>query len=323
MVMSKKKVLIGAITLVFIVATIGFSYSLGKNSNKNQGQSVANKQEIEKYNLLAKRIFIDDPNDTQINFTSLRNQIKDYYSRNNLSGSIYFEYLPTGTSIRIDGDQQEIAASLVKLPAAMELYKNAELGNIDLNQKVTLSENLLDSGYGDLYKRGPGYSLSLKDAVQIMLEKSDNTALKVVATSIAGKLPIEQTPLTYADVDFVQNRDMTISLSARSYGSLLKCLYFACYNSKDDSQKILEDLTKSPFNDRLIAGITDKKIVVAHKTGNHTSDRQTQSDCGIVYYPKRNYLICVMIKGTDTPDVDAKIADISKMSYDYINSLKR
>ncbi len=297
------------------------SYSIGKNSTtSNNAKTITSQKDAEKFDLLAKRIFIDDPNDPQVNFSPLRQQIKDYYANNGLAGSIYFEYLPTGTSIRVDGDTQQVGASLLKLPFAMELYKAAELGKLKLSDRVTLNNQMLDDAYGELYKKGAGYSLSLNDAVKIMLENSDNTALNAIAQSVANKVDEEQRPHKYLDIDLTQNDNSTISVSARSYSSLLKCLYFACYNNKEDSQEILQFLTKSVFMDRLAAGIPNKDIKVAHKIGSYSQD--TQSDCGIIYYPKRNYVLCVMIKGPDTEQTDKHIAEVSKLAFDYINSLK-
>ncbi len=162
--------------------------------------------------------------------------------------------------------------------------------------------------------------MTLKEAARIMLAESDNTALKAVASSMDGKVPQEQSPFSHVDVTAIQNPDDTISISARSYSSFIKCLYFSCYNSKQDSQEILETLTKTRFDQRIKAGIASADIRVAHKIGSFAQD--TQSDCGLVYYPSRNYIICVMIKGTETAATDQHIANISKIAFEYIQSLE-
>jgi len=240
-------------------------------------------------------------------------------ARENIQGSIYFEYLPTGTSIRIDGDDQLVAASLMKLPAAMSLYKASELGKIGLDQKVTIKKEWLDGAYGDLYKKGEGHKLSLREARKIMLTESDNTALKAVAFSIPPPVTPEDNAFLSLDVNIEQNADLSVSVSARSYSSILKCLYFSCYLNKSNSQELLGYLDNSVFSSRLPAGVNNSDIPIAHKIGNYAQD--TQSDCGIVYIPKRNYILCMMIKTTDTPEGDAKLAAISKIVYEYMESL--
>ena len=45
----------------------------------------------EKYPLLSRRIFVENPNDPIIDFEPLRQSLRDYYEKNKLSGSVYFE----------------------------------------------------------------------------------------------------------------------------------------------------------------------------------------------------------------------------------------
>lgn len=318
--MGKRNILLvlGIVTTLF---ALGFgAYSLGKNSVNGTALAAEKaEQQAANYNLLAKRLFTEDPNDSWVNFSTLRKQINDYYASNNLSGSIYFEYLPTGTSIRINGDEQLVAASLIKLPAAMDLYKASELGKVDLDETITLKQEWLDNQYGELYKKGAGYQLTLREAAKIMLKDSDNTALKAVSASLGNRLASDENVFSSLDMDFQINKDFTVSIGARSYSSTLKCLYFACYNNKNDSQEILSYLTDTPYKSRIVAGINDKDIKVAHKIGTHFN--ANQSDCGIVYFPKRNYIICAMIGGAESSVTDKKIADISKIVFDFIKAI--
>ena len=56
------------------------------------------------YPLLAKRLFVDNPSNTRINFSPLRANLNKYFADKKIRGSVYFEYLPTGTSVRVDPD---------------------------------------------------------------------------------------------------------------------------------------------------------------------------------------------------------------------------
>lgn len=319
--MGKKNILIALGVGVALVVLVLGVYNLGKDSVSGTAQAaVKAEQQAADYSLLAKRLFTEDPNDSWVNFSTLRKQINDYYATNNLNGSIYFEYLPTGTSVRINGDDQLVAASLIKLPAAMDLYKAAELGKVNLDETITLKQEWLNDQYGELYKKGAGYQLTLREAVKIMLKDSDNTALKAVSASLGNRLTSDQNVFSSLDMDYQVNKDFTVSIGARSYSSTLKCLYFACHNNKADSQELLSYLTDTPYSTRIAAGIDDKKIKVAHKIG--TQFNEVQSDCGIVYYPKRNYVLCVMIDGNESRESDKKIADISKITYDFIKNIQ-
>ncbi len=308
---GKKYAYIGLGCMVILASVaffIGRSTS-GKPSNQATADNSA-------YPLLAKRIFVDNPSDTRVNFSPLRKELNQYFTDNKLTGGLYFEYLPTGTSIRVNGSEEFRAASLIKLPVAMELYKAAELGKADLDKKVALKQEWLNDGYGDLYRKGAGYELSLREAAQILLTDSDNTALRMILDTTETALNTEDRALGSLDVEFTAANDGSISIGARSYASFLKCLYFACYNNKQDSQTILEMLTKSDFNNRLVAGIADKNIKVAHKIG--VFNTQVQSDCGIVYVPEKNYILCIMLQGDDNDVTNQHIAKLSELTYQYV-----
>ncbi len=108
---------------------------------KTQSKSGVGNQSDKKpeYPLLAGRLFVENPNDVIINFTDLRSELTSYMEKNGIQGSLYFEYLPTGTSVRVQGDDELVAASLMKIPVIMELFRAAELGRIDLDKKNTLA----------------------------------------------------------------------------------------------------------------------------------------------------------------------------------------
>jgi hypothetical protein len=59
--------------------------------------------------------------------------------------------------------------------------------------------------------------------------------------------------------------------------------------------------------------VPDESIKVAHKFGERTLEKGTQHfhDCGIVYYPRHPYLLCVMTQGRDIEAQSRAIASIS------------
>ncbi|MCB9821309.1 serine hydrolase [Candidatus Nomurabacteria bacterium] len=301
------------ITLLLIVSIIGNIILFNAVNSSNDIQDSSSSQS---YRLLAKRLFLDNPNDKRINFSSLRSSFRQYFSDNSLSGSLYFEYLPTGTSVRVNPDVKYRAASLIKLPVAMELYKAKELGKVNLSDTIKLKQEWLNDGYGELYKKGAGYMLSLGEAVEILLTDSDNTALRAILDTTTPILEDQDRALGALDIELSMANDGSIDIGTRSYSSFLKCLYFACYNSKGDSQAILELLTKTSFDNRIVAGVDDKSIEIAHKIG--VFNMQVQSDCGIVYLENNNYVICIMLEGNDDDTTNSHIANLSKLAYEYL-----
>ena len=302
------------IIIVVLLAALSLLSYLALSQNESESKNSQSLQSSQ-YPLLAKRLFTEEGSQLIINFSDLRKSLKEYYQVNNLTGSLYFEYLPTGTSIRVDGDNQEVAASLMKLPIAMVLYKASELNKIDLDKEISLKPEWLDKSYGNLYLKGPGYKLTLREAAKIMLTESDNTALAAITASIEGQVSEKENPFAFLDADYSQNSDMTVSIGARAYSSFLKCLYYSCYLEKQNSEEVLQYLTDSKFDTRLVSGINES-TTVAHKIG--TFSNTTQSDCGIVYLDKKNYVICVMVDGPENSATDQHISNLSKMTFEYV-----
>jgi beta-lactamase class A len=286
-------------------------------------QAVQYTTKQQKYSLLAKRVQIDNPNDQIVNFINLRNELESYATSLEIepeidSVSIYFEYLPTGVSVSVNDDNESIGASLVKVPFVMTLYKLAQDGKIDLDAKVSLKKEMLNSDYGTLYQKGAGYEITLREAAKLTLKDSDNTAVLLIANQIdkvnkndGGANQV----FNYLDMEFSVDDEERVIIGPRSYSSIMKCLYVACYNSKEHAQEILTYLAESSFDNRLTS-LLPEDIKVAHKIG--TFSNEYQSDCGIVYVPERNYVLCVMVKGDD-PAASRTIAVISKKVHSFVN----
>ncbi len=307
---------IGKVFCVTAVLLIGLIIGFVLSS-ASQGDSSQDLQQ--RYNLLSKRILVENPNDIILDFRPLRRQLEEYISKTSVPDSIslYFEYLPSGSSIGVNENKEVVGASLLKLPVVMQIYKYAEEGQIDLDEKVPLKKEWLDSGYGSLYKQGAGHEVSIRDATTYAIEKSDNTAILLLFDRIS-QLQNTNNPsiLDFVDANYDINSDEQILIGAQSYSSILKCLYFACYLGRDNSQDILQKLTNTDSANRLPLHIPNK-VPIAHKIGSY--DNIAQSDCGIFYVEKRNYLLCVMI-GTGDSEASEYIADLSEIAYKAVVS---
>jgi beta-lactamase class A len=293
---------------------MALSAVLGTLLLQNRQENASNK-----FPHLAQRLFIEDPNDVLINFEPLRKQVREYLAGTGLTYSFYFEYLFTGTNIRAGDNNKLVGASLMKIPIVMDLYKAVEEGKIDLNKKVKISNDVVnsDAEFGNQEGLKPGDEISLKDAARFALNESDNTAAYVIFEATKNLLPPEDQAINNLDVETQigeSDKGKYALIGARSYTSFLKCLYFSCFLSREHSEEILSSLAHSADDGRIRAGVP-KEIEVVHKIGSFSNI--TQSDCGIVYLQNRRYAICLML------DADAKTAKdhikkVSEMTYNYI-----
>lgn len=268
------------------------------------------------YPLLSKRVLQDFPQDILINFLDLRTQLRETVNPWESSFGFYFEYLPTGVSIGINEKEEFYAASLFKVPVIMAYYNKRESDGLLGDEQFTVLQEDIDSQFGTLWKKGVGYKIKSSEAIRLALEESDNTAAKIIARSIRK----ESFQNVYDSIDI----DLSVAsggaiLTTKNYTSILKALYFSAVLQKNDSQAILDMLTKSKFNDKLVAGVGNG-IVVAHKIGDYTDRAENTAfmDCGIVYVPRRPYSLCMISVG-DEETARERMSKVSKMIYDYVS----
>lgn len=318
--MQRKKVAVRAFVL-FAVLCIGLvigSISAIMYSNSKQ------RQRQEKYSLLADRVLLGSDKDRTVNFRDLRQKLTEYTTVNMHSApySLYFEYLPTGTSIGLNESNNLVGASLLKVPFAIQYFRAIEEDKLHPDDIVTIQQSHLDATYGDLYQKGSGYKLTINTVVRTMLLDSDNTALRLLADVLSEKASIDTIDeiFSFVDLNYESDQDGSTLIGAGSYSSILKCLYFACYVSNAHSQEILNLLTQSRFDDRLKRYIPQETMpIVAHKIGSF--GKSTQSDCGIFYEPKKPYILCVMVNGDDAT-ASQHIGKISIIVHEYIANLQ-
>lgn len=300
-------IIIGSVAVNILLASALILYKENREPEPDQKH----------YPLLAKRIFLENPNDILLNFTDLRARLNEYIKNQSHPIGIFFEYLPTGTSIGINQNGQFITASLLKIPIAMAAYKQISNGKIERNQLLTIKENHIDPFFGEGHKRKIGSQISMEEALHDMIVLSDNTAKNAILEQLSfGSL-----------IDIADSLDIPLSkdnlfdtITPKNYSSILRSLYFAAYLSYEDSEKLLKLLTETPFKDKLSAGVPDN-IPIAHKIGvfeiDGKEDQNVFSDCGIVYIPNRAYILCVMT-ASDEKSAQQSMSAISKMIYDYI-----
>ena len=270
------------------------------------------------YPFLSPRIFINKQNDLLINFKPLRSKVREYEYRLKNRTGFYFEYLPTGNSIGANEKEEFIPASLLKTPLAMGALKEIELGKKKPDEILTVKEKDIDKAFGTLWEKGVGTQITFIGAVEQLIKYSDNTAQHMLFDILSGG-EIDDV-FDSLDIPKTSNENKTPVVSAKNYSSILRCLYLSCYLNKNTSNQLLKMLSETEYNDKLPAGVPND-IKVAHKIGVSISPEQGEiyTDCGIVYVPKRPYILCIM---TESNEDEARVImqDLSKMVYEYVSS---
>lgn len=277
----------------------------------------------ERYPYLSKRIFASNPNDIIVNFIPLREALKEYVGKQAGKVGVYFEYLPSGTSIGINDKEEIKLASLSKVPIAMSILKKIEREQMSLNDTLVIEKKHLNQKFGTLWKKGEGASLSVGEAIRYALVESDNTAYDLLFDQLTGKEINEVYEGLDIPIGIEKEEDLYPIVSPKNYSSIFRSLYLSSFLSTEHSNYILKLLTQSEFNDKLRAGVPEN-ILVSHKIGVFTrtdNSRNVFIDCGIIYVPERPYIICAFVQDTENR-AQKHISYISKIIYGYITKVK-
>jgi beta-lactamase class A len=160
--------------------------------------------------------------------------------------------------------------------------------------------------------------------VKLSLTESDNTASLALYRETKDKLSQDKQAISFLDLEVsyesANDREDYVYISSKSYSSVLKCLYLSCFNNFNSSNEILQFLTESKNRDRLASGLP-KDLPVANKIG--VFQNKVQSDCAIVYEPKRPYMMCLMFftDGKAT-DVNQHFKNVAELTQNYIREIK-
>lgn len=236
--------------------------------------------------------------------------------------SVYFRDFDDGLTFNINGNVGFEPASLAKLPVMIAYLKMAE-GNSGLLQKKLVwddrSRSRLQGDPQDTILK-PGESYSVEKLLTEMVGHSDNGATQLLFDNLNFNFLLNV--LNDLGLDYSQETSFDKLITIKSYSIFLRVLYNATYLNKNMSEKALEMLTIGDFPQGIISSVPPN-TVVASKFGVRTSGPKNEiiqlHNFGIVYYPNRPYLICIMTKGTDRAKLTTLIRDISKLVYTEVD----
>jgi beta-lactamase class A len=236
--------------------------------------------------------------------------------------------LTTGDALSVNGDEQFLAASSIKIPILIELYKKARAGTLDLGKEVTVHDDVKVGGTGVIKELG-NVTLTMQDIITLMITVSDNTATNMLI-----------------DVAVMDDVNATMKELGLSVTRLLRKMqdYEAIaqgkenYSTPNEFMRLMEALHTCEGLDPWIAEqalavlkkpktttinrLLPYDVEIASKYGNM---RNSYCDVALVYHPQSPYIISVMTKYIPTDDVRKQrtidaISEVSKTAYDHFNA---
>lgn len=318
---NKKILFILSILAVFFVGW--FSHSLlMRDEFLNARKTVPLRENSKEYKYINPFLFLDNAEDAFHELDGLKKEVENYINdakddKKAQKVSFYYREMDKSKWTGVNENELYTPSSMLKVIILMAYFRLAENNPEIASEKIYYEYKKEEGQHFDVLPMKDGWYSTI-DLVEQMIIQSDNTAMKLLWEKNSDKMEKIFTDLRLPST----NKNSNDFMSALQYSRIFRTLYNSTYLSRVNSEYTLSLLARTSFKDG-INKLLPKDITVAHKFGEFTlySDSVFQyrelHDCGIVYYPKKPYFICVMTKGSDFANLEKIINDISKIVFDY------
>jgi beta-lactamase class A len=267
----------------------------------------------------------------------LENSIRKVLAAEQGSFAVAFKDLSGGKEIGINDKEIFHAASTMKTPVMIEVYRQVAEKKFSLNDPVTLkneftsivdgSKFTLDSADDSETKlyRHLGEQRSVTELLYQMITVSSNLATNIIIEKV-GPQNVLRTMREMGAKDIQVRRGVEDSkafakgLNNTTTAHDLMLIFEQIANDKVVSMEACADMIRilgdQQFSEIIPAGVP-AGVKVAHKTGSITG---VQHDSGIVFMPGgRKYVLVILSKGLqDEKSAIKAMAKVSSLIYEYM-----
>ena len=230
---------------------------------------------------------------------------------------VYLKNLVTGETRAYAADKSVVAASVIKIPVMIEVFRQARDGLLDFNEIHRLADDERLPSCGTLKAMHTGIEMTLLDLTKLMIIVSDNAATNILIRRVGMDnvnqtlrgLGCEKTCLRRLLFDSEASaRGIENSMTAGEMGLLLEKLYRGELVSKEASAQMLDILKDQRLNGKLPFFLHTMGIPVAHKTGE---DDGITHDVGILYTGEP-MVCCFVGEHVNVPEYERLMQDAAK-----------
>ena len=247
-----------------------------------------------------------------------------------------FHDLARGDTLYLAADERFHAASTMKVPVMIELFRQVDLHQLSLARRVELRNEFKSIVDGSPYVLNAsddsdslvyswvGSSVTVHDLLEHMITRSSNLATNTLIGLVgAAEANATAHALGARDMQVLRGVDdgkafaagMNNMTTARDLATLMTSIETRAAASRASTDSMRGILLRQEFNDEIPAGLPPGTRV-AHKTGQITGHLH---DAAIIYPQRRGpYVLVVLTRGIDDEKVARSlIADISRLVYDH------
>ena len=240
-------------------------------------------------------------------------------------------------TVLINEHQLFHAASTMKTPVMIELYRQAREGRFDLDDSIRVKNEFRsivdgsrysltpeDDSYEELYDQ-IGEPRSIRTLMREMITASSNLATNILIEKVGAETTTETMRRYGADSIQVRRgvedmkayrRGLNNETSAHDLLVIFERLARGTAVSEAASEEMIQILKEQEFNDMIPARLPDS-VEVAHKTGWITG---LHHDSGIVFVPDGpTYVLVLLSENLEDEDAGIEVfAQISRMIFDFV-----
>ncbi|MEW6125605.1 MAG: serine hydrolase [Acidobacteriota bacterium] len=248
---------------------------------------------------------------------------------------VAFYDLKTGDELLMNPDESLHAASTMKVPVMLELYRQAAAKKFSLDDQIEIKNDFVSIADGShfsigkdddseptLYKR-IGEKETIRELMRLMIVMSSNLATNILIERVDAKNVMKTMRemgakniqvLRGVEDNKAFERKMNNTTTARDLMIILRRIAEGRAVSRQASDEMIQVLLTQHFNEGIPAGVS-RDAKVAHKTGSIT---RIYHDAAIVFPKGRKpYVLVVLTRGfADGKQAHRLVADISKVVYD-------
>jgi beta-lactamase class A len=250
--------------------------------------------------------------------------------------------LGSGKSLLINPDETFHAASTMKVPVMMEIFRQAAAGKLSLEQRIAVKNDFASIVDGSKYSLTPdsdsdqslytrvGQTETIRELIRLMITMSSNLATNILIELVnpervmdlmqtigASKIKV----LRGVEDGKAFQKGLNNTTSARDLMIILRRIAQRRAVSARASDEMIKIMLDQKFNQGIPAGLPGTARV-SHKTGSIT---RINHDAAIVYPASgRPYVLVVLTRGIDDEKTAHKlIANISKVIYEARSNRSR
>lgn len=241
----------------------------------------------------------------------------------------------TSKTLLINEHKMFHAASTMKTPVMVELYRQAERGRFDLDDSIRVENEFRSIVDGSRYSLTPeddsyeklydhiGENRSIRTLMREMITESSNLATNILIEKVGAEATTQMMRRYGADSIQVRRgvedmkayrRGLNNETSAHDLLVLFERIARRDAVSRQASEEMIQILKQQEYNDMIPARLPDS-VEVAHKTGWITG---LHHDSGIVFVPSGpTYVVVLLSQNLEDEEAGVKaFARVSRIIFD-------